>query len=46
VPANLLVFAPHHDIGDDAEAKFFHRGDRTIAPEWRFGTLTIDPRRA
>jgi hypothetical protein len=37
VPGNLLVVAPHHDIGDYPEAEFFHHGDRTIPPEQRFG---------
>jgi hypothetical protein len=36
VPGHLLVVAPHHDIGDDPEAEFFHHGDRTIPPEQRF----------
>lgn len=36
VPGNLVVVAPHHDIGDDPEAEFFHHGDRTIPPEQRF----------
>lgn len=37
VPGNLLVVAPHHDIGDDPEVEFSHHGDRTIPPEQRFG---------
>jgi hypothetical protein len=37
VPGNLLVVAPHHNIGDDPEAEFRHHGDRTIPPEQRFG---------
>ena len=36
VPGNLLVVAPHHNIGDDPEAEFFHHGDRRIPPEQRF----------
>jgi hypothetical protein len=36
-PGNLLVVAPHHNIGDDPEAEFRHHGDRTIPPEQRFG---------
>lgn len=36
VPGNLLVVAPHHDIGDEPEAEFDHHGDRTIPPEQRF----------
>ncbi len=36
-PGNLVAVAPHHDIGDDPEAEFFHRGDRTSPPEQRFG---------
>jgi hypothetical protein len=35
-PGNLLVVAPHHNIGDDPEAEFFHHGDRLIPPEQRF----------
>ena len=37
VPGNLLVVAPHHNIGDDPEAEFFHHGDRLIPPQQRFG---------
>ncbi len=37
VPGNLLVVAPHHNIGDEPEAEFRHHGDRTIPPEQRFG---------
>lgn len=36
-PGNLLIIAPHHDIGDDRELEFRHHGDRTIPPEQRFG---------
>jgi hypothetical protein len=36
VPGNLLVVAPHHDIGDDPEGEFLHHGDRHIPPEQRF----------
>jgi hypothetical protein len=36
VPGNLLVVAPHHNIGDDPEAEFLHHGDRTIPPQQRF----------
>jgi hypothetical protein len=36
VPGNLLVVAPHHNIGDDREVEFSHHGDRTIPPEQRF----------
>ena len=36
VPGNLLVVAPHHNIGDDPEAEFFHHGDRVIPPQQRF----------
>jgi hypothetical protein len=35
-PGNLLVVAPHHNIGDDPEAEFRHHGDRLIPPEQRF----------
>jgi hypothetical protein len=37
VPGNLLIVAPHHNIGDDPEVEFRHHGDRTIPPEQRFG---------
>ena len=37
VPGNLLVVAPHHNIGDYPEKEFFHHGDRTIPPEQRLG---------
>lgn len=37
VPGNLLVVAPHHNLGDDPEVEFRHHGDRTIPPEQRFG---------
>ncbi|WP_083741404.1 hypothetical protein [Mycobacterium sp. MS1601] len=37
VPGNLLVVAPHHDIGDVPEVEFRHHGDKTIPPEQRFG---------
>jgi hypothetical protein len=36
VPGNLLVVAPHHNIGDDPEVEFIHHGDRLIPPEQRF----------
>lgn len=47
-PGNLLVVAPHHDIGHPGEAsplapdhsqeaEFFHHGDRTIPPQQGFG---------
>ena len=36
-PGNLLVLAPHHDIGDAPEVEFLHHGDRTLPPEQRFG---------
>ena len=36
VPGNLLVVAPHHNIGDNPEVEFRHHGDRTIPPEQRF----------
>jgi hypothetical protein len=36
VPGNVLVVAPHHDIGDEPETEFFHHGDRTIPPVQRF----------
>jgi len=36
VHGNLLVIAPHHNIGDDPEVEFRHHGDRTIPPEQRF----------
>ena len=36
VPGNLLVVAPHHNIGDDPEVEYFHHGDRVIPPEQRF----------
>lgn len=46
-PGNLLVVAPHHDIGHPGashpdpdrglEAEFFHHGDRTIPPRQGFG---------
>lgn len=37
IPGNLLVVAPHHNLGDDPEVEFRHHGDRTIPPEQRFG---------
>jgi hypothetical protein len=37
VPGNLLVVAPHHNIGDEPELEFRHHGDPTIPPEQRFG---------
>jgi hypothetical protein len=37
VPGNLLVVAPHHNIGDDPEVEFRHHGDPTIPPQQRFG---------
>lgn len=36
VPGNLLVVAPHHNIGDDPEGEFLHHGDPLIPPEQRF----------
>jgi hypothetical protein len=39
VPGNLVVVAPHHDIGDDPEVEFFHHGDGTIPPEQRFSSF-------
>ncbi len=47
-PGNLLVVAPHHDIGHAdhlpenelrqlQEAQFHHHGDRTLPPQQRFG---------
>jgi hypothetical protein len=36
VPGNLLVVAPHHNIGDDPRTEFIHHGDRLIPPRQRF----------
>jgi len=33
VPGNLLVVAPHHNLGDDPEVEFRHHEDRTIPPD-------------
>lgn len=38
-PGNLLVVAPHHNIGDDPGAEFLHHGDRLIPPQQRFSAF-------